>query len=172
MVYRHTANVQRLTCEFCGWSAKVQRSLDNHIFQHHDNSKFQCIICQRNFKSADGLMRHEKSHSKNRIIIHECTLCNRVFKSKHALFLHNERFHNDDVDQNLQCEFCPSKKFQSRVVLKSHMHLHKSRCRYESCDFTFRSEAQMEIHYALVHLKDNNNKVCCVTKFISISFIE
>lgn len=56
----HSATIY--TCEICGKSYSIQKSLYNHK-QKHLEPKYNCKICERKYKNSTYLKQHMRTHT-------------------------------------------------------------------------------------------------------------
>ena len=75
-----------LPCNFCGYQAMDQHSLDLHLLQSHPQPRFSCEICNSVFRSKDVCVDHimEKHSSKT----FECKGCSFAAENRAAVMLH------------------------------------------------------------------------------------
>ena len=62
---------------------------------------FQCLICNKNFKSMKLLKRHQICHSNN---FYKCVQCNQLFKRKSDMRKHSLVHDNDS--EKFKCIIC------------------------------------------------------------------
>ena len=95
--------------------------------------------------------RHGKSseNSKYSPDIYDCFTCEQTFASKTSLNYHIEVVHNKTI--SLRCNIC-NKEYKHPLLLKSHMKVHDEKeFKCKACDKSFRSKAQLNIHYRRKH---------------------
>lgn len=74
-------------CDQCEKSFKCATMLANHIAcLHSDLRPFKCKICPSTFKLKTSLDKHNKGHLMS--FRFECLQCDKCYKSKHSLNQH------------------------------------------------------------------------------------
>ena len=87
-------------CEVCGRGFSQNHSYIRHM-QLHTDSRKQCHMCPKHFKSEAGLNRHLKAHEETRGP--ECDICELKFTSMSRLRIHN-RIHTGE--RPVRCDEC------------------------------------------------------------------
>ena len=54
--------VQKFNCVLCDDTFGTQKELNEHIKSAHTGFKFTCRYCRRQYESANGCFKHERSH--------------------------------------------------------------------------------------------------------------
>ena len=85
-----------------------------HHRSNHGDKDFRCEICSRKFTSAQGLQRHEETHTDERHFT--CKTCSKSFKRAHTLAVH-EQTHCDDKFRCTQCQ----QVFNSELAAQRHL---------------------------------------------------
>ena len=135
-------HIEDLECKKCGHVAKNYKSFSMHASRCR-KEKFQCKICQRNFKTnARKFARHKcsfckicgkifttsEAHKKHLVAIHgenskrvrsSCDFCDYAALRKDTLAGHLLKKHVR-VEKNFACDFC-SEKFFSVGHMRQHM---------------------------------------------------
>lgn len=125
--YEHLENVHsndEFKCRVCKHKSQTARGMDNHIMLHENPEllSHMCHICSKNYQKACELRRHIKlSHSdkSKRISKFFCDFCDFKTFSKMNVKRHLRTIHLKI--KAFQCQFCPDKKYTSKVTLDQHM---------------------------------------------------
>ncbi|KAG5669505.1 hypothetical protein PVAND_017392 [Polypedilum vanderplanki] len=135
-------------CEICG---KKMKNLDQHMSQVHTtvDQKFQCQICNKNYKNQKTLKIHLKTHNKQ----HQCQTCGRKFSKLSEI---KEHLKNHENQFAFRCEKC-QKNFTSSSNLRKHLKTHnKNRIKNLKCN---RCDYSTDNKHCLAsHLKTHNEK--------------
>ena len=144
LIKHEMTHKEDVICNECGKQFIHKQNMERHIKAihmktqnyHEDPQKdtkekkvFSCTTCGKNFKAANQLFSHKKSHFQRK----ECQVCGKTVKD----MVRHLRDHTEDSDQKFRCDQC-GKSFSDSYRLKSHMmsvHL-KTRpykCRYGGC---------------------------------------
>ena len=113
---KHTGETP-YSCSFCENKFSMSYMLKNHIDRKHRNvpQTFVCEICGKEFNRKSYLLKHEKTHTKERPSF-VCNICQNSFYSprdlrRHGL-LHKEK--------TIACSHCP-KFFSDQTLLDTHL---------------------------------------------------
>lgn len=111
-------------CRICKHKSQTARGMDNHVMLHENPEllSHMCHICSKNYQKACELRRHIKlSHSdkSKRISKFFCDFCDFKTFSKMNVKRHLRTIHLKI--KAFQCQFCPDKKYTSKVTLDQHM---------------------------------------------------
>ena len=125
--YEHLENVHsndEFKCRVCKHKSQTARGMDNHIMLHENPEllSHMCHICSKNYQKACELRRHIKlSHSDKSMRISKffCDFCEFKTFSKMNVKRHLRTIHLKI--KAFQCQFCPDKKYTSKVTLDQHM---------------------------------------------------
>ncbi|KAG7271208.1 hypothetical protein CRUP_003385, partial [Coryphaenoides rupestris] len=72
-----SAEDKRFSCEHCGKSYALKRSLDLHVAKLHAGVRYPCAHCGKLFRSASSLTRHDLTHTQERPFM--CKECAKSF---------------------------------------------------------------------------------------------
>ncbi|CAN4118359.1 unnamed protein product [Withania somnifera] len=168
-------------CEECGVSFQKPAHLKQHM-QSHSLELFECPIdgckstfsfqgnmtrhvdlpkqyvcsevgCEKIFKYASKLKKHEDSHVKLEMIEALCLEpgCMNHFTNEKCLNEHIESCH-----QHVVCEICGTKQLKN---IKRHLHTHEEgpiservKCEFQDCQHTFCTRSSLAQHIKAVHV--------------------
>ena len=147
-------------CNLCSITFSRKWSLKHHISTIHDgnkpNTKYQCEVCQQNFKCKRVLTVHiRKTHEKIKDC--KCDLCPKEYYSERGLQCHKNEFHK--MGNRFECEIC-NKSFTRRLTLKQHesifhdgkdLKLPPKIHQCNQCPRSFRSEWFLNRHIKVTH---------------------
>ena len=97
-----------------------KNSLRKHMYHEHTNLKFKCDICETNFITREGFVRHKKLLHGGERIKYTCEECSQDYYSEKAYENHISK-HNGEP--SFSCEKC-SKKFYTTFYLQAHRNEH------------------------------------------------
>lgn len=125
--YEHLEQVHssdEFKCKICKHKSQTARGIDNHLMLHENPEllSHMCHICSKNYQKACELRRHIKlSHSDKsaRVSKFFCDFCDFRTFSKMNVKRHLRTIHLKI--KAFQCQFCPDKKYTSKVTLDQHM---------------------------------------------------
>ena len=113
----------------------------------------KCSICPRSFKKPSDLIRHIRTHTKEKP--YKCDECGKAFTVVSTLNTH-KKIHLRPSKQNapdaIKCHLC-SKTFLSKNALKTHMRLHTGAKPFECpiCKECFRTSGHRKNHMTQAH---------------------
>ena len=84
------AESHSFVCEHCGGVYRDRNELRNH-YTNHKLEFFQCLICDKIYRSVRAFEVHKESHDKH----HVCLVCKKSFKLKSTLTNHAQ-VHSED----------------------------------------------------------------------------
>ena len=108
-----------LLCSICG-KAYNRYTLKKHMEQVHSTIIFTCEVCNKSFKSANNLKKHESIHSvaKSKYI---CDICG--FTTRHGSCLWKHKIRHHSTERPHKCEFCDrSYCFPSELLAHKRSH--------------------------------------------------
>ena len=118
---------QKISCKICNAKLKVM-CLSSHMKVHDLKKNFKCKLCEKSFRNAQNLKRHERIHDKKL----ECKVCDKKYAHKKELIRHQKHFHEDLKTET--CEIC-GKKFADKTNLNQHLPTHdKNRPKPFKCE--------------------------------------
>ena len=86
--------------------------------EYHQEKKFPCSFCEKEYATQNGRHKHENTHkSKSKLI---CAICGHAFMFK-SLYTKHLPIH--DVDLQVPCSAC-GKLFASENTMKRHYAIH------------------------------------------------
>jgi hypothetical protein len=93
----HTAP-NDISCDFCNEVFQSHYILEQHVQQEHlsrtADSRYQCTLCERNYKTRKQLLKHKKYKHDNVTENVSCTICSRKFTYMATLRCHMRKKHN------------------------------------------------------------------------------
>ncbi|CAG9808675.1 unnamed protein product [Chironomus riparius] len=119
----HTTD--ELKCKLCKHKSQTARGLDNHLMVHENPDLLfhMCHICgKKNYQKACELRRHIKlahGDKTKRLINFYCDNCDFKTFSKMNMKRHLSTIHLKIKAYG--CQFCPDKKYTSKITLDQHM---------------------------------------------------
>eukprot|EP00058_Branchiostoma_floridae_P004740 XP_002590228.1 hypothetical protein BRAFLDRAFT_233447 [Branchiostoma floridae] len=133
-------------CTRCDANFHDNSSLKSHITFIHYGKLLECAQCDKKFKSAGGLRKHQQLHSPK---TQKCTVdkCDREFTAAAPLYYHREKYHRKDTSNFFECGSC-SKTFSSNSKLERHVITHDNLRPFtcETCQTTFKRKDSMVRH--------------------------
>ena len=145
----------------CGKSFKYISQLINHIESIHEDKKYRCDICQKDFITSYSLMEHKNNVHETGIRQHECKICKKSFILKDDFKNHIDLSHNC---KKLYCDIC-QKFFSSSNSLNEHkstIHERIKRYKCKMCEKCYNRKSYLKAHIKSVHerVKDHKCDTC------------
>ena len=109
----HEGKKVEIECNFCGDKFLARSEWREHVNKIHENVKPTCTYCNRNFLRQRSLDIHIYEHHEGNIRKFACTLCKSRFHRKAHLRTHNEFVH--EGKKPFDCSFCDYKCSQRGV---------------------------------------------------------
>ncbi len=135
-------NNLKFKCSFCGKDFKDKKSCNLHESVHRGEESHQCTYCGHKFAVKSRLITHERTHTGEKP--YKCQYCDKAFAQQAALIIH-ERSHTGE--KPFKCKIC-DKRFVQSEDLKRHERLHRGekpyKCRY--CDMRFTLKGSQTKH--------------------------
>ncbi len=153
-LHLHKHNEDRFECNICKKNFKWKANLTSHMKLHIGEGLHICKICDHKCLTKSILERHLDTHAK--ILQYRCKTCGKEFKHKQNLNQHIKIHTGKGLHK---CKIC-KKSFTSSSLLKNHMDTHSSQPNY-SCDICkkrFRTKLVLR-HHRRMHTQDRV-KVC------------
>ena len=108
-----------LICEICDKEFKSNNGLKYHFNTFHKLMKeHQCNICQQKFKLQSQLTSHVKITHENQKKEHECEICEKIFITKQKLKIHYQNVHAI-CGEKYNCNIC--NKLSYNLIQKQFM---------------------------------------------------
>ena len=144
----------------CMGDVNIEKEISDHDIVNSkklNTPKNQCNVCQKCYKSSQGLTYHKKIvHNIDETKNHKCTFCDKAFISRVALKSHIESEH-DGLNKH-KCKVC-NKIFEKVAYLHNHVKfVHEStkgKCKY--CDKCLNIKS-LKKHEEEVHENINSKK--------------
>ena len=132
-------------CEFCGELCQSRRAYVRHRMEFHPEQLYVCRYCCREYQSATGCFKHERTHVSPGCA---CAVCGRLFKTSTELKDHM-LVHNDA--NKLSCETC-GKLFSTKRTLKRHSEVHMN-LQYPcpECGCIYNTKERLRVHRCGYH---------------------
>lgn len=141
--YQHTCD-KKYTCLICfkRFGRKTQKSfLKAHIRSVHNNLKYQCHICIKEYNWKSSLREHYRVHDN--ISTDECYVCHKKFVSKQSLAMHKV-VHSE---KKFECDVCHA-RFKRHGHLNNHKRIHAKikdfKC--DTCNKRFADKGNLDKH--------------------------
>ena len=139
---------RKYTCYLCQETFTMQKSFILHFQEKHPDDLFQCEYCQSQFKMANGLFKHERSHE---YLKHTCPFCSKKFQFPYQL-AHHKRQHTGIG--RIGCTKCP-KTFGAKCLRDFHEKTHGVFMKCQLCPMTstktFSSKITLNLHERGMH---------------------
>ncbi|GAB0099161.1 hypothetical protein DMENIID0001_150070 [Sergentomyia squamirostris] len=136
-------------CPHCSKAFAFKANLQIHIRQMHEEVNYHvCEICAKMFKNKDVFLRHQKTHSGEKITKLPCPVCGNAFKYKAQLKLHMKR-HNE-YGEVFRCHLC-NKESPNSLALHEHIkyvHLRERKHKCNLCSAAFKTPIGLREHMA------------------------
>jgi uncharacterized Zn-finger protein len=159
-------------CAFEGCSERFARRqackthFYNHITTKDVNNGFTCQYCQKCFKVASSLQRHERIHTGDKPFKCEFEGCSKAFSQKEMLKRHNA-IHLSLDDAPFPCNLC-NKKFRQKEPLRCHInkeHAEDSETQISSficsiCNKSFAHSSGLSRHFLIHSGKTFSCEIC------------
>ena len=110
-IKRRNKQVQKLNCVLCTDFFFTQKELNAHIHISHSSFKFKCRYCEKQYQSANGCAKHEKSLAGYHF---ECEFCHKSFQFPKGLKDHR-KIHTGKL--KYQCTNCTNSYTTNRAML-------------------------------------------------------
>uniref|UniRef100_A0A1B0GKI9 Putative transcription factor grauzone-like isoform x2 rhagoletis zephyria n=1 Tax=Lutzomyia longipalpis TaxID=7200 RepID=A0A1B0GKI9_LUTLO len=148
--YVHVTDAEKShICPHCSKAFAFKANLQIHIRQMHEEVSYHvCEICAKMFKNKDVFLRHQKTHSGEKIEKIPCPVCGNSFKYKAQLKLHMKR-HNDS-GQVFRCHLC-NKESPNSLALHEHIkyvHVRERKHKCNLCSAAFKTPIGLREHMA------------------------
>ncbi|XP_005092411.1 zinc finger protein 888 [Aplysia californica] len=137
--------IHRKICSFCGEKFLLQKHLQLHYSEKHDEKLIPCGHCDRKFPSMNALRTHEK-YMKFRPL-RPCPKCGLMLRGvkRHMKAMH------PDVQAEAQCNIC-GKTVKNEKRLAVHMLCHKNdQLACSVCFKVFKHSQALTRHLKIVH---------------------
>ncbi|KAJ8042252.1 hypothetical protein HOLleu_13263 [Holothuria leucospilota] len=111
VVQNFTAIVQRRrvhTCQFCTKYFKKPSDLVRHVRTHTKEKPFKCDVCVKSFTVKSTLKTHLKTHSG--VKDYQCHVCQKFFSTSNSLRIH---LRQHTGNKPYECGLCPKRFFTS-----------------------------------------------------------
>ena len=150
-----------VTCQHCLKVFSNPRTCRRHINTFHGkdkNTKYNCDLCPKKFKTSNGLKSHITNDHENKEPF-QCITCNNVYQNKNELRRHckleQHTYHKrtDKIDEDQMCKVCYKKVGLGNM--QTHLekyHSEKSRtwiC--NRCGQSFKRKDNLQRHERYVH---------------------
>uniref|UniRef100_A0A1B0GQ35 C2H2-type domain-containing protein n=1 Tax=Phlebotomus papatasi TaxID=29031 RepID=A0A1B0GQ35_PHLPP len=148
--YVHVTDAEKShICPHCSKAFAFKANLQIHIKQMHEEVAYHvCEICAKMFKNKDVFLRHQKTHTGEKIEKLPCPVCGNSFKYKAQLKLHMKR-HNDS-GQVFRCHLC-NKESPNSLALHEHIkyvHVRERKHKCNLCSSAFKTPIGLREHMA------------------------
>ena len=186
----HDKDEKTFQCYQCDKAYKEQGFLATHIRSVHDREVYgKCEICNKDFRTYNGLRLHKRSHEKNKENCNLCGLltidlsrhiriahsgkvkdrnypcleCEMAFKNSSHLKRHVKAIHKPSESKLHKCNIC-SKEFSEAYNLKAHIDNIHEKIKNYTCSFCKKqlfSQREGKTHERLVHFGEKKERVVC-----------
>lgn len=103
-----------VTCEICHKTMPARRYKPHKSYVHQDKW-YKCELCERMFKTRDGLAKHAFKHTGKRPF--QCEFCGKGFISHNILMAHRN---THTGEKPYGCQYC-ERKFSNLAYVRTHM---------------------------------------------------
>ncbi|KAI4332745.1 hypothetical protein L6164_017628 [Bauhinia variegata] len=171
---QHKGKTFKCPIENCNRDFAFQGNMTRHVKEFHDENSasanfgseklYVCpeIGCEKVFKFASRLKKHENSHVKLETVE---ALCLEPGCMKHFTNVECLKAHIKSCHQYVTCETCGSKQLKKNI--KRHLRVHETSsssvtftCKYKGCTRTFSTKSNLRKHVKAVHFEEKPF-VCC-----------
>lgn len=130
------------SCDDCGRSFRLERSLRAHQRQHTGERPFSCTECGKNFGMKAHLVAHSRVHSGERPFA--CEVCGRRFSQGSHLATHRR---DHAPERPFVCPDC-GKTFRHKPYLAAHRRIHTGEKPYvcPDCGKAFSQKSNLVSH--------------------------
>ena len=181
---RARENEEKIQCDLCQSINRTAILTGKDSFQRHlrtihqvrrsfrQNQDFQCDLCDKGYKSEEGLQRHKKvSHQIVNPQGLKCYLCEIDFISQEELNNHSEAIHK--VEGGYKCDICDDVRSQRQGfqyhVRFSHFETRKNPLKKDNssgykcdfCDKVFDSYSKKDYHKRKFHVESSTTCDLC-----------
>ncbi|XP_025160456.1 zinc finger protein 226-like isoform X16 [Harpegnathos saltator] len=135
----HEGNAGR--CDECDRAFADEEKLQKHMIKVHQQERpFQCVLCNKCFKTKEFLKTHLKQHNKR----FTCDICGISKVSGYDLRLHKKKHNQEYVTH---CEIC-GKGFYTNQTLDRHLLTHTGEKPFvcKICNTPYASAAYLNMH--------------------------
>ena len=96
----HRISHKPMPCKYCDKHFKSYSGLRDHLTSVHENSKFICLTCQKQFTTVKALQFHQHKNTCQRELIKnkKCTKCHLKFKNDKTMKQHMSLKHIEDEE--------------------------------------------------------------------------
>lgn len=139
---RPRPRVRKFNCILCKKLFHTQGNLNKHIMEDHPTVRFTCAYCNKEFKTANGHYKHEKSHG---LFLHKCPYqtCNKSFQFPSGLKTHIKVHTGRNLYKCLHCD----KQYTTNRAMKAHAQKHNAEwlpC--PQCPISFKTQQELNQH--------------------------
>lgn len=142
----------RFQCVVCEKKFRSKCKLVLHLTTHYAGKQLECPDCSQKFYRCKDFQIHYKAHLRKKQF--ECAFCARIFKHPGALTNHQKTHTMPASEELFPCELC-GKSFNIRNSLVVHIRRNHSKKDYECtvCGNTFYTSYSLKIH-SVTHFTD------------------
>ena len=142
---------KKYQCNICNKEYKRKTVLLQHTKTKHENRTFKCNMCDFSSAYKGNLNKHINSSHFNEI--HRCEKCNMISTNKYSLLWHMKRQHQES--ENVICVKCNKAIKQSNINVHI-KNIHSDEVLKYSCNtcvFETKYKNSLKSHIKKVHMK-------------------
>ena len=167
MITQHSNLAQTYTCDQCGFTTKIKKTMTLHILRHHSlgEKNFCCPECPKKFYLETQMKEHIRIYHVQEKFM--CSQCDFSSTLKGNLTKHIEAVHGSQ-ERKFPCDIC-GKLFRTTSEAKSHIRLtHNAEKNFKCnhCERAFATNYKLKRHVAIHEGKYEGHCESCSKSFV------
>lgn len=160
-------------CKHCGVEFHNRKLLTLHNKDNHSSDRpYDCIYCDKSFKTSSDVAHHEKTHLNQRN--YECDLCNTTYNTTSILHKHKIIKHTTPSKWKYLCTHCnikyPFKSHRDAHILRHHTNTSDEYICYH-CNESHPTKVLLISHIRTKHSNKKYTKRCNLCENVYINQI-